>query len=259
MKVVGVAVMMVMVVSTVAGHDWGWGSCPSIKTFPSLDIDKVRLAWRTCLAVQFSSKDVKIYKIELMSYDSAPYWELHRLLDLYMCEKKFDILIGPEIQPTLLPVDVYMVSCWKIKYAFYSELHHRVFHSDWLVQCSFLHPHTHTNASLLSLSPDNSSLGYGMSSSRQTRLPPASPWTTPVHHPLSSAPPNPASSWCSTPSALSTPTPTLPSWTCQTLITQLLWGWSGPLVRIGRDEGEIVLRGCESKVAFSSLIIHQNA
>ncbi|XP_063868361.1 apolipoprotein D-like isoform X1 [Scylla paramamosain] len=63
MKVVGVAVMMVMVVSTAAGHDWGWGSCPSIKTFPDLDVDKFLGLWyviqqtdttSSCLTMNYS-------------------------------------------------------------------------------------------------------------------------------------------------------------------------------------------------------------
>lgn len=63
MKVVGVAVMMVMVVSTVAGHDWGWGSCPSIKTFPNLDVEKFLGLWyviqqtdttSSCLTMDYS-------------------------------------------------------------------------------------------------------------------------------------------------------------------------------------------------------------
>lgn len=40
-----VAVMMMAVVATTAGHDWGWGACPSTQPFPNLDVDRFLGLW----------------------------------------------------------------------------------------------------------------------------------------------------------------------------------------------------------------------
>ncbi|XP_050735599.1 apolipoprotein D-like isoform X1 [Eriocheir sinensis] len=45
MKVVAVTVVVVTLVATAVGHDWGWGNCPSAKAFSSLDVDKFLGLW----------------------------------------------------------------------------------------------------------------------------------------------------------------------------------------------------------------------